>query len=53
MVTIVVLHHKPMKLFKPLTPRVIAWSSVANWYIYIYIKILNLVYFQSAWYINF
>jgi len=26
MVTIVVLHHKHMKLFKPFTPRVIAWS---------------------------
>ena len=41
MVTIVVLHHKHMKLFKRLTPHVTAWSSVANWYI-------NLVYFQSA-----
>jgi len=26
MVTIVVLHHKHMKLFKPFTPHVIAWS---------------------------
>jgi len=26
MVTIVVWHHKHMKLFKPFTPRVIAWS---------------------------
>ena len=26
MVTIVVLHHKRMKLFKPFTPHVIAWS---------------------------
>jgi len=26
MVTIVVLHHKRMKLFKPFTPCVIAWS---------------------------
>jgi len=25
MVTIVVLHHKHMKLFKPFTPHVIAW----------------------------
>jgi len=26
MATIVVLHHKHMKLFKPFTPHVIAWS---------------------------
>jgi len=27
MVTIIVLHHKHMKLFKPFTPHVIAWSD--------------------------
>jgi len=30
--TIVVLHHKHMKLFKPFTPHVIAWSVRKSFY---------------------